>query len=938
MSEPAGHPVSVHGRYALHQQIASGGMATVHLGRLVGPVGFARTVAIKQLHAQFAKNPEFVRMFIDEARLAARIRHPNVVPTLDVVSTDGELFLVMEYVHGESLAHVVSTLDANHARMPVQIALAIMTGVLYGLHAAHEATTEDGKPLHIIHRDVSPQNIMLGTDGVARVLDFGVAKAAWRAQSTKDGQLKGKVVYMAPEQLLDRGVDRRADIYAASVVLWELLTGKALIDVDNPGAAVVKITSETPFEPPSKYVTKLPRGVDEAVVRGFSKDPAVRFATAREMAVALEKAIFIPTPREIGEWFESTMGERLKQREKLVSEVESSQRIPAEKKVSTIAWGLEAPAAQPAAAPAPPVPGVPDLELPSPRTEVSPKPKMVPAKEFEIEMEALPGPKVPGPRKVPVELMTPTGPEVQGEAKVASEPEVPSAREILTESSILTEPKVVRETGAPASPKAHPEHDLPFAATLPPAAPSKPMTPVAGAATEAPRAKAEDLELDVPVKAPRRAPPPPKIVERAIPLELDQDVLRSVRPSPGMRVARAVDVERVAPGRARRVGWPVVLGLVLAILVGGAIVGVPMYVKRACTAAAARAGITISYEDLRFGWERFTLVAVAATSSDAPGARASMSDVDVELQGLDPVRVVVHNAQLTLEGPDVQPGKVLGRLAGTLIVKTITVDGGHVAWSHPLGRDLGVDVDARDLKGEVVQAAAGGSAHMEALHVSLKSASTELGPWHVTFDRGAATQQLRVDFDPEATMLLAMSGGKLTSFSLDVPTLAAARLGVPPSLFGASRADAIAMSAKARLEDKGGDRLEGKAQLALLGLPAPGFPAPLDVALDLSGAGARGEPIELKEGSLTFGPFKAGVGGALEVADDGAKLSLSFKIGPVPCSAFASPPAGKKPSPKVGGELRAGGAVVVDSRHLAEAHVTIVPLSSCSFGAVPPAK
>ncbi|MCL2447368.1 MAG: serine/threonine protein kinase, partial [Polyangiaceae bacterium] len=197
-------------------------------GRLMGSGGFARTVAIKQLHPQFAKDPEFVAMFLDEARLVARIRHPNVVPTLDVVAASSELFHVMEYVQGESLSRLARALRAREERVPLPIVVRIMNDVLQGLHAAHEARDERGVPLHIVHRDVTPQNILVGADGVARLLDFGVAKAAGRAQTTQDGQIKGKLAYMAPEQLMSAGVTRETDLYAASVVLWEMLAGERL--------------------------------------------------------------------------------------------------------------------------------------------------------------------------------------------------------------------------------------------------------------------------------------------------------------------------------------------------------------------------------------------------------------------------------------------------------------------------------------------------------------------------------------------------------------------------------------------------------------------------------------------------------------------------------------------------------------------------------------
>jgi serine/threonine-protein kinase len=203
------------GRYAIYEKIASGGMATVHVGRQLGHVGFARTVAIKRMHPQYAGDPEFVSMFVDEARLAARIHHPNVVPTLDVVAMDGELFLVMELIQGESLSRLIRTASSRNEHIPPAMVATMLVGVLQGLHAAHEAKSDQGEPLGIVHRDVSPHNIIVGTDGIARVLDFGVAKATGRIQTTRDGQLKGKLAYMAPEQIHGE-VTRSTDVYAAA--------------------------------------------------------------------------------------------------------------------------------------------------------------------------------------------------------------------------------------------------------------------------------------------------------------------------------------------------------------------------------------------------------------------------------------------------------------------------------------------------------------------------------------------------------------------------------------------------------------------------------------------------------------------------------------------------------------------------------------------------
>jgi serine/threonine protein kinase len=309
------------GRYALYEKIASGGMASVHIGRLVGPVGFARTVAIKRMHPQFAEDPEFVSMFLDEARLAARIRHPNVVPTLDIVAMAGELFLVMDFVQGESLARLIRASIDRGERIPPAIAAAIMVGVLHGLHAAHEAKNERGDRLLVVHRDVSPHNVLVGTDGVARVLDFGVAKAVGRMQTTREGQLKGKLAYMAPEQV--RGeVTCVTDVYAASVVLWEALTCQRMFHGDNEAQVLDQLLRGCDVAP-STLSPDVPPALDAVTRRGLRVDPAKRFPTAREMARALEGALPLATASTIGDWVEASAKETLDERSARIASIES---------------------------------------------------------------------------------------------------------------------------------------------------------------------------------------------------------------------------------------------------------------------------------------------------------------------------------------------------------------------------------------------------------------------------------------------------------------------------------------------------------------------------------------------------------------------------------------------------------------------------------------
>jgi serine/threonine protein kinase len=318
-------PSRVVGRYSLHAEVAHGGMATVHVGRLAGPVGFSRTVAIKRLHPHLARDPEFVAMFMDEARLAARIRHPNVVSIIDVVAEQGELLLVMDYIQGESVSRLLKAARLAGGRVEPRIAVKIMTEVLAGLHAAHEVRSERGAPLGIVHRDVSPQNMLVGVDGVAHLIDFGVAKAAGRIQTTREGQLKGKLAYMAPEQIRGGTVDRRTDIYAAATVLWEILVGRRLFKGDEAGLMFAVLTENVPA--PSKCAPDVGAKLDAVVMKALSRDPAERFATAIEMADALEAAMLPCSSREVSLWMQELAAQAIQERAALVAEVESMSHV-----------------------------------------------------------------------------------------------------------------------------------------------------------------------------------------------------------------------------------------------------------------------------------------------------------------------------------------------------------------------------------------------------------------------------------------------------------------------------------------------------------------------------------------------------------------------------------------------------------------------------------
>ena len=274
-------------RYLILGRLAGGGMADIFLARSSSDAGVDRYVVLKRVLAERSKDPHFATMFLDEARLASQLQHPNIAQVHDIGKLGGSYFYTMEYVHGEDLRHVLMRLFALRRQFPIPLALHIAIGALSGLHHAHTRTTRDGKPLGVVHRDVSPSNVMVSYEGIIKMLDFGVAKATQHSAESRSGTIKGKIAYLSPEQCQGTAIDRRSDIYSLGIVMHEMLVGRRLYKRDTDFAMMMAIVQEQ-VAPPSAQRPDVSPELDQLVLTALEKDPNKRFATAADMIEAIE--------------------------------------------------------------------------------------------------------------------------------------------------------------------------------------------------------------------------------------------------------------------------------------------------------------------------------------------------------------------------------------------------------------------------------------------------------------------------------------------------------------------------------------------------------------------------------------------------------------------------------------------------------------------------
>jgi serine/threonine protein kinase len=941
------------GRYTLHGEIAAGGMASVHIGRLEGTAGFTKTVAIKRLHAQFAKDPEFVSMFLDEARLAARIHHPNVVQPLDVISTDGEVFLVMEYIRGESLSRIQRFLRPTGARIPLKVVGAIIVGILHGLHAAHEASNERGEPLGIVHRDVSPQNVIVGTDGVARVLDFGIAKAANRSQNTQNGDLKGKLPYMAPEQLLaETEVDRRTDIYAASIVLWELLVGERLFDSDYQSAILKRASQQNSIQAPSDRVPNLPKALDDAVMKGLSRDPNDRFKTAREMAIQLEMVMPLATPSKVGEWVELVAGESLAKRAARIKEIE--QERPLEIAMQEARGVIDDLAKSQSIKARPSLAAKEDSE-PRSLSRVSSQNDESADRAETVASSA--------PTFVPVSRASQVAASDRTLPPASSPPRRVSLPPPMPSPESRRSPPSMRNSAPPPPPSVR-GAPPPSARAVPPPPDPISVSSVMIAPESVPNVV---IAPDEPAAYERRRPAPPprpsaaEINEvPALPPNLSAPAVGEFSladlPPPSRNVIDLHGEEKKKGGGAGLFG--------LLVLVGGLVafyLSIPIIVRRACIDGAARAGIELTVGDLQVELHQIHLTNVSAKVSAIPGLYMRAGEVSIDLRGVDAEQIVLTNVETTIDGtfPTMRdafnrwlashPVKQWGAGTAKVNLARIRIASGRVVWSRIFGDNT--KVDFAEVSGEMARKEEhllGEDFFLTSNSFAVGTPLGAIGPYKGQFSHEAASTSASMSFNPATndaggiTYVDQENGGM--ELQVNLPRALVEKVGVPKAMLGIPIDESLQVEGNFHFTRRTPTKVEVEASATLYGLKLAGAAAGVDVKAGLKADGDPREALEVSQGVVLFGAFKARLGGKATFLRDGFRFDLTWRSAPRACSLAAQPDPSLNvlqfetdmpsllrvtnltPGP---GQTVVQGTFVLDSRDLSQTRIVAAPATKC---------
>jgi serine/threonine protein kinase len=917
-------------RYELVALLGEGGMAQVWAARQEGKHGFKKLFALKAIHQRLADEPQFHRMFLDEARIASEIEHPNVAQVFDLGESGSMLYLVMEYVDGESLAALLSGIarkTGERAKVPVGNALRMVADVCAGLNAAHKLTASNGKLRGVVHRDVSPQNVLISVKGDVKLIDFGIAHASDRvAADTGVDSLKGKLRYMAPEQARREALGPFTDVWAAGALLYRLLAGHSPYEAPNELETMQLLLSGAA---PSPLPEGTPALVSAIVERAMSTDPGDRYASAAEMQTALEAAIgeegLVP---DVATWVRTNLTERYQKRREALA---TRDALPASGGTASVPLDKTMPSAlapfaknaSNAAANAPAnLPEVPSLDVPDEPPRVPP-PSSVESSDIHITLQsARPPAAKPPPAKAasaPVAAdPTPAPAARPGETEIAdNEPERPPTP---------IEVKITRATigGGPTDAEAQ------------------------GDDTDAPRSF-----MDVGAIAAKRSA---EASARG-----DGDAAGGASPTPkrmprstksAAQQKREEEEERELLRRKRMIAIGAVTGV---LVVGvGIVIALPTIVRGRILAAAQAAGVDLTVSDVSVAFSGVTVRGATAKAGSLPGVEVSIAEIhatglsasDVSLAGVD-VKVAGDADALATSALQFYNAhrRELSPPNGTPS-RRVTIAGIHLLWSEPFGP--GSRIDAGDVGLEIVSRAVG-SEELKGVagRFEVKTPKTTFGPWSGTFERSTQSTRVRVAFDPplpDGPNAVYMWGpGTKPHLAIHIPRVPFSQIGVKPQEVGIPADD----KSEVDLVVEGGvtptQRVEGDLKLTLYRAHLLGWKHPVDLKVEASVNGEPGKPLVITHSAVNVGPFAGYLLGTVTPHDHALRLDAAWKTLPIPCEQLAKGEAAKfgpfaatlqelgqsTGAIRVTGNARAAGQVSLDTASLEAATVTFQTRESC---------
>lgn len=839
-------------RYELVSPVGEGGMAQVWVARQKGKHGFEKLFAFKCIHTRFADNPAFRSMFLDEARIAASIEHPNVAQVFDLGEAESMLYLVMEYVDGESLGALMTAASrrANDAvPVPTGVALRIIADACAGLHAAHSLKDAQGNPRGVVHRDVSPQNVLVSVRGDVKVIDFGIAVAKDRiGGDTEAGSLKGKLHYMAPEQALRKELGPYTDVFSIGATLYRMLAGRPPFDAGNDAATLNRLLSGGDPDPLPDSVPPL---IGAIVMRALSRDPGDRYQTALAMQTAIEAAMMEEGyVADVATWVTSTLSDNARQRREQL----------ATRTMNIAPSGALTPSSRSRFVPASSEPHpaeVPSANVPSFVAELGPLPERPPPPV--MARNPLTRTAAPAPEVVDATAQDLRAPAIAPIGLPTEEPEEKSAPGMLDVRAL-----VARRANEPAPrPVVHASaHGATSGASgntngsyAPPASSSS-RDVAAGGTSQGEAAPARDPAQ------PRFVGPTTKAVENA-----------GARGSGWMKLA--------------------IVATLLCVVIAVVLLVLPKVVRDRVVASAREAGVDLTVDRVGVGFGGVSLRGVIAKPQRVPGVVVTVDEIYAV--GFSAREVRARGIEIKIDGPITEVGPALlrvyednrPRLAGSGgEARKVSISGARVTWTGLLGQgsrldasDLGADLESRAAGAEEIRASMG--------RFEVKTAQALFGPWAMSFDRSAGTSRLRLLLDPPVpdgpSTLLVWSKASPLHLTVRIPRSPLARLGLRPTELGLPADPGTEVEMKLEGGQSPTTRTEGSGRIDLYGARLRGLNGPVDLKIEGSASGAPGKPLDLEKTVATVGPFTANVTGTITPNDTGFRLDAAWRTLPISC-------------------------------------------------------